>query len=462
MKPVRSLVPLILVLWLFSCRKESFTNSPDALLHYSADTLHFDTLFTSTGSTSQLVKILNNNKKGIRVSSVRLSGGNSSPFRINTDGISGIEADNLELPAGDSLYIFATVHIDPNASSLPFILRDSIAVTYNGHTDYIQLDAWGRNAHFFRNRTITGSETWNNDLPYVILGGLKVDSNAVLTINKGCQVFIHADAPLIVNGSLQVLGEKEDSSRVQFSGDRLDAPYRDFPASYPGILFTSSSSNNLLRYALIRNAYQGIVAVDPVAGTKLVLEETIIDNAYDAGLTGINTSISARNLVVSNCGKNILLYQGGNYDFIHCTVVSSNATYIQHRYPVLTVTDYTTSPLVIHPLNALFKNSIFWGENNGLVPDEVVVLKQGAPVSSVAFDHVLWRVQTRPAFSSFTDTLSQDPLLDSLTIGNNIYPVRLKTGSPALERGLASPVNLDILGRSRPVGLPDLGAFEKQ
>ena len=193
MKPVRSLVPLILVLWLFSCRKESFTNSPDALLHYSADTLHFDTLFTSTGSTSQLVKILNNNKKGIRVSSVRLSGGNSSPFRINTDGISGIEADNLELPAGDSLYIFATVHIDPNASSLPFILRDSIAVTYNGHTDYIQLDAWGRNAHFFRNRTITGSETWNNDLPYVILGGLKVDSNAVLTINKGCQVFIHED-----------------------------------------------------------------------------------------------------------------------------------------------------------------------------------------------------------------------------------------------------------------------------
>src|ERR1044072_9891605 len=90
---------------------------------------------------------------------------------------------------------------------------------------------------------------------------------------------MHADAPFIVNGSLQVNGEKYDSTRVVFTGDRLDDPYRDFPASYPGLIFTNSSKNNVLNYVVIKNAYQAVIAVNPAtAGTKLTLNETIIDN----------------------------------------------------------------------------------------------------------------------------------------------------------------------------------------
>ena len=303
MKPVRNLFLFSLIILFFACTKESFTNDSSAVLRTSVDTLHFDTVFTSTGSTSQFIKILNDNDKGVHISSVRLFGGSASPFKINVDGTVGPQVNNTDVLADDSVYIYVTVSINPSAVNLPFLVRDSIEINYNGNKKIVQLDAYGKNAHFFRNKTIKTSEVWNDDLPYVILGGIIVDTNATLTINKGCQVYSHADAPFIINGTLQVNGEKFDSTRVIFTGDRLDEPYRDFPASYPGLIFTDVSKNNVINYAVIKNAYQGIVVAEPSTGTKLTLNETIIDNAYDAGLIGINTSITARNLLVSNCGK---------------------------------------------------------------------------------------------------------------------------------------------------------------
>jgi hypothetical protein len=76
--------------------------------------------------------------------------------------------NDIEVAGKDSAYIFVTVSINPSAANLPFIVRDSIALNYNGNTHYVQLDAFGQNARFFRNLTITGNETWNKELPYVI------------------------------------------------------------------------------------------------------------------------------------------------------------------------------------------------------------------------------------------------------------------------------------------------------
>ncbi|MEI9808392.1 MAG: hypothetical protein WDO16_11260 [Bacteroidota bacterium] len=76
----------------------------------------------------------------------------------------------------------------------------------------------GQNAHFFRDKEIVADEIWTNDLPYVILGYLRVRPNAKLTIDKGCRIYAHADAPLIVDGTLQVNGLKDTADRVYFSG----------------------------------------------------------------------------------------------------------------------------------------------------------------------------------------------------------------------------------------------------
>ncbi|MGN6164037.1 MAG: hypothetical protein ACTHOF_05780, partial [Flavisolibacter sp.] len=159
----------------FSCKKQNFTTSADAILRTNVDVLHFDTVFTTTGSASQVFKIINDNSKGIRISSVRLAGGAASFFKMNVDGIPGTESSNIEIAANDSAYVFVTVKIDPNTANLPFIVRDSVEIKYNGNTQWVQLDAYGQNAHFLKNKIIADNETWNNDLPYVVLGNLTVD-----------------------------------------------------------------------------------------------------------------------------------------------------------------------------------------------------------------------------------------------------------------------------------------------
>jgi hypothetical protein len=471
LNPMRLLLLILsgAALFFFSCRKDSFITSKNAVVNFSSDTLFFDTVFSSTGSITEAVKIYNSNSQKLRLSDVKLMGGSQSFFAINIDGVAGPEQSGLELEAGDSLYIFVAIRINPNTDSLPFIIQDSIQVSFNGNQQYVQLQAWGQNAHFLRNQVIKANTVWNNSLPYVILGGLQVDTNTTLTIQKGCRVYFHADAPLLVDGTLLVTGDKGDSNNVLFLSDRLDDPYRDFPGSWPGIYFRDASVDNSMQFASIRDAYQAVVAEMPAtnANPKLVLNQCIIDNSYDAGILGDQSSIRATNCLISNCGKNILLGDGGNYQFTFCTAASYTNNFISHTQPVLAVSNYIidgSGNISTAPLNAVFTNCIFWGAN-GTVDNEVVVGESitGNPPFSVNFSNCLWKVKTAPAgITTFNIIANADPMFDSVSAFSNIYDFHLKTGSPAIDKGTASSVNMDLDGNPRPVGLPDLGCYEKQ
>ena len=462
------LISISLLILCYSCKKDSFITSADAEVTISAEEIKFDTVFTTTGSTTQFFKIINENDKKLRISSIRLMGGNSSYFKINADGFVGPEVNNLDIDANDSLYVFVTVKIDQSTADLPFIVQDSVQVNYNGIKRQVSLEAWGQNAHFFRDKKITADETWNNDLPYVILGSLTVDPNKKLTINKGCRVFVHADAPILVDGTLEINGAKDTVDRVYFRGDRLDEPYNDFPAGWPGIFFRSGSKDNVFNYVVIENAYQAIALQDlpPNANPKLTLNECIIDNAYDYGIVSINSSIVARNCLVSNCGKNIALAKGGNYQFTHCTVVSFSNSYMLHRDPVLYVSNYITinNVPVALDLTAAFRNCIFWGQD-GTVEDEVVVRKEGATTFAVSFNDILWKVVNAPSnITSMRITNNADPLFDTINTTQRLYSFRLKdNSSPAKDKAANLGINIDLDGNPRPVGpAPDLGCYEKQ
>jgi hypothetical protein len=460
-------ISISIIILFNACKKESFITSPDAQVTFSDEELKFDTVFTTTGSITQSFKIINENDQKLRLSSIKLMGGNSSYFKINADGFIGPEVSNIEIEANDSVYVFVSVSINQNAANIPFIVRDSILVNYNGTSRQVNLEAWGQNAHFYRDKEITTNEIWNNDLPYVILGSLTIDPNKKLTINKGCRIYVHADAPIIVDGTLEVNGAKDTVDRVQFRGDRLDEPYNDFPGGWPGIYFRSTSKDNVFNYAVIKNAYQALAVLDLSINPKLTLNECIIDNAYDAGIIAVNSSIRARNCLISNCGQNVVLAKGGDYQFTHCTVATFSNSYILHRDPVLYVSNYVLVNNVpdVKALTAVFRNCIFWGQD-GTVEDEVVVAKSGtATTFTVNFDYNLWKVVNTPAniTSAVGIINNQYPEFDTINTSKRIYNFRLKDESPAKNKATNASITIDLDGMPRPVGVaPDLGSYERQ
>ena len=453
-------------LFLASCKKDSFITSEFARLNITTDTLKYDTVFTTTGSITKSFKIINENNQKLRLGKIKLMGGVNSAYKMNVDGAATTEVNNLDIEANDSIYVFVSVTINPNAANLPFIVSDSILVSYNGNNRYVQLQAYGQNANFLRNRLITGNVVWTNNLPYVILGSIRIDTNAILTIQPGCKIYSHANAPFIVDGTLTVNGTQ--ASNVIFSGDRLDGDYKDLPASWPGIYFRGNSKNNVLTYAVVKNAYQAIVTEKPSinANPKVILHQCIVDNAYDAGIYCVNSSLQADNSLISNCGSNIILSYGGVYNFTHCTVAAYTTNYLNHKNPVLIVNNFLnqSGTTLTANLNAVFRNSIFWSDG-GIVDNEVVVSKQGANTFTVLFEKNIYRALTDPANSTLSgNKINTDPSFDSIDISKKIFDFRITKNSfaPGINAGVLTPFPKDLDNNNRNIGLPDLGCYEKQ
>lgn len=443
-----------------SCRKDTFISSKDAILYTSVDTLLFDTVFTSVGSVTKSFKIINGNDQKLHLTKVKLMGGSSSFFNLNIDGISAMEANNIDIAANDSIYVFVQVNISPRAGLLPFVIADSVLINFNGNNKFVQLQAYGQNANFIRNKIIKENVTWDKSLPYVIIGGLQIDPSSTLTISPGTRIYCHADAPFLIDGTLIVNGTKQ--LPVIFKGDRLDADYSSLPAAWPGLYFRQSSKNNYIKFAYIQNAYQAVVVIDPTQSSmpKLLISQSIIDNAFSAGIIADNSSIQADNSLVSNCGNDIIMQGGGNYKFINCTIAAYSNYFIEHKHPVLQITNISQN--VTANLDASFVNCIFWGDS-GFVKNEIIVNKQGNTAFRVNFDHDLMRVSQDPANSTLISVIkNKDPNFDSLNVGKRYFDFHItRNVSSAIKSGIITIFNKDLDDKIRSNGSPDLGCYEK-
>ena len=85
---VRNLAVFILLAVAFSaCKKDFFEESGPGVLTFSNDSILFDTVFASVGSTTQKFIVYNPNSNPVTVESIRLL--NTDPnnvYRINIDG----------------------------------------------------------------------------------------------------------------------------------------------------------------------------------------------------------------------------------------------------------------------------------------------------------------------------------------------------------------------------------------
>jgi len=457
---------IVLLMFLIpACKKDGFITSAYAILRTSEDTLHFDTVFTSLGSTTQYLKVFNGNDSKLRLTNIQLMGGANSFFKINVDGIAGTNFSNIDLEANDSLYMFTTVRIDPTIANIPFLVRDSIKIEYNGNTKWIQLQAYGKNARFLKNVVVTKDSSFTNELPIVILGSLYVSENKKLTIQKGTQLFIHPNAPIVIDGSLIAIGDTAASDKIIFQGLRIDAPYKDYPGSWPGLYFRENSKDNMLQYCIIKNAYQGVVATAPSVNTnpKLTLDECIFDNIYDVAIGGANTKIQGRNCLVSNVGYGLYALSGGDYNFDHCTFASISNYYLSHKNPLITLSNTNDKDVLFNTLNATINNSIVYGEG-GFVDDEIVTVKKAGTGFNVSMTNVLYKHKNIPANITFINPLTaNNPLFSSIDYSKRIFDFTLQNNSPCIDAATGSTLSFDLLGKIRPVGASaDVGCYEKQ
>ena len=418
----------ILMLLLFSaCRKEEVvTTDSSAKLEFSVDTILFDTVFTSVGSTSRRLRVYNRNENAVRISEIALAGVAGSSYQININGQPLSRATNLQLAGKDSLNIFIQVSINPGSAALPFIVSDSIQFSTNGNRQSVQLRAYGQNANFLNEEVISGNVTWDRSLPYVIYNSALVSEGAKLTIEKGARIYFHKDSKLFVAGTLEAKGDVNES--IDLSGDRLEPMYSDEPGQWGGIHFLRESRDNILHYARIKNAVVGI-RVDSLsnnANPKLIISNSIIRNIEVAGLLMYNGDVAAFNNLVYNCGQ-FLVYGalGGKYDFKQNTFAGLNS----RKAPAVFFADHYTAGGTIQTaaLDISLVNNIVWGSN----ADELAVDRKGNGVFGLSLSNNLIRTKDN-TFEASGNILNADPLFADPQKGD----FRLKSTSPALNKGL--------------------------
>ena len=99
------ILPILVVILSYSCKKENIHTNESASLNFSSDTILFDTIFSSIGSTTFQLTVYNNNNFDISTN-VRLSGNTEGNFRMNIDGESGNNVESIEIAANDSMFVF--------------------------------------------------------------------------------------------------------------------------------------------------------------------------------------------------------------------------------------------------------------------------------------------------------------------------------------------------------------------
>ncbi|MDR1455988.1 MAG: hypothetical protein LBJ01_10085 [Tannerella sp.] len=306
-----------------------YSANPDHRLHFSADTLSFDTIFSSVGSVTKQFMVYNPNGEALKIESIMLANAGKSGFRINVNGRRGDSFKDIDIWKKDSLYVFVEVTVNPNGAHQPLIIEDSILFYTNGVRQSVLLQAYGQDIRLIKGGvTFAKDTTLTAELPYLVYDSLTVAEGAALTLEKGVRFYMHSQASLIVAGTLRAKGTREEP--VLFRGDRLDyiyaeivLPYDRIPGQWRGIYFAPASFGNELDHVIIRNGFSGLVFRESTPEQKKMdIRHSQITNMDDHLLVAINCWIEASDSEFSNSTNATVALIGGKYRFAHCTLAN--------------------------------------------------------------------------------------------------------------------------------------------
>ena len=394
------------------CQREVWDSNPNHELRFSSDTLFFDTVFTTVGSVTLPLKVYNDHEGSLLIDEIELVSGVASQYRINVDGA---PITNLSQPyrdkvlhAGDSMYVFVEVTVDPDQSAgdSPFWVIESLRFLTNGNEQEVTLVARGQNARFYGDPDEIAidicDEVWSSDLPYVVYGRLRVPEGCTLTIDPGTNIYAHSGSGIWVDGGT-LIADGELDSPITFQGDRLDDAYAGAVGQWGiSVDLTLPTDESLINYSVFRGgiwmsyardcrldhvhlaqATVGLWVDSVAAGAEYALKITnsTVTLAESIGILSQSGHIVGYNNLFSDCGQACGYFALGGDIQMHLSTFANFASGSGgiRQFPTLYLNDWyeaADGSLQLRPFsnNSEWRNCIAYGNNAGLTDfSEVVV-----------------------------------------------------------------------------------------
>lgn len=328
------ILPVLILCLIYGCGDldEHYSTNQNHTLSFSADTLSFDTVFTTVGSATKTLMVYNTNKEALNLESVSLAGKGNTGFRMNVDGRKGTEFNNIGLLSKDSMYIFVEVTVDPQDRNNPFEIKDSLEFIVNGTKKSVLLQAFGQDARIIKGGLfITSDTTWTGERPFLVYDSIVIATGATLAIEAGTSIYLRDNANISAYGSIRASGTLEQP--IIFRGDRLDdmlpgrLAYDQTPGQWDGIRFHPGSYNNLFEHVIVRSGKSGITCLPSTTEQpKIIFRGSQVTNMSGNLLFAENCHIEAANTEFSNAGDSLVALSGGKYRFTHCTIANFMTT----------------------------------------------------------------------------------------------------------------------------------------
>lgn len=480
-----------------SCRKDFSTIPSFGSLEFSKDTVFLDTIFTNIGSATYNLKVYNRGNKAITIPKISLENGTSSNYRLNVDGITGKDFNDIDILAKDSIYVFIETTIDANNVANP-LYTDRLLFDNGSNQQDVDLVTLVQDANFIypgkdpitmkidsltingqptsiKGRFLTDSElTITNTKPTVIYGYAAVPSNRTLIIEAGAKIHFHNNSGLIIDDKATLKVNGTLAEKVTFESDRLEHGFDKIPGQWGTIWMRAGSKNNEIHHAKIRNGIIGIL-IDSIGSTTtptLKLQNTEIYNHSNYGILARETNIEANNVVVGSAGQASLAATiGGTYNFTHSTFANFWNNGIRQLPSVLINNFFVYNNANGQEITetrslkaANFTNCIIDGNNSF----ELFLDKVEGSFFNYNFSNCLIKFNTssdelnsNPEMNFTNATFYQNIILNGNPHFRNSQNQDFIIGenSDAINKGKSTIFNLDILGIDRTTN-PDIGAYQ--
>lgn len=317
---------------LVGCRESIISDDPALRLSFSKDTLQFDTVFSTIGSSTLRLMVHNDNRNALSISKIWMQSGRY--FRANVDGEPDLSRlAGCQLNGGDSLYVFVRVFVDPQNQNSPVLLRDSLCFAVNGKVQHVFLEAYGQDVRIIRTdkrRTeFARDAVFNAEKPYLLYDTVLVGGK--LTLPAGTEIYLHEGASLWAFGNVEAQGTLEQPVRIR--GDRRDrlwdsVPYTYVAGQWDGFYLINYADAPVATYHLdYVNIESGNIGLYVQSERKKDLPTLTMTNCrihnhtlYGLVLQHINATVA--NTEISNCASYCVYLSGGEQQFVHNTIAS--------------------------------------------------------------------------------------------------------------------------------------------